>query len=174
MLAEPYLRNYRPVRQSSGPLRGFWFLAPDARPAPKARKPASRRADSSVGFFAGYLLRRKGFEYLSPVAPECLVFAFVQPVGGRAHRQLVRAPDSPLRWTFNYIRYLTHRPPRFEFYDRQLAAMVRHHPILPWPAARRLLLARNFFIETLAWLVRSGLVRKFAGTRRAARTPRSS
>lgn len=29
-----------------------------------------------------------------------------------------------------------------------------------WPAEKREHMARNFFIETLAWLVRSGLVRK--------------
>ena len=29
-----------------------------------------------------------------------------------------------------------------------------------WPPEKREHLSRNFFIETLAWLVRSGLVRK--------------
>lgn len=38
--------------------------------------------------------------------------------------------------------------------------MVRHASMAAWPPEKRQHLSRNFFIETLAWLVRSGLVRK--------------
>ena len=38
--------------------------------------------------------------------------------------------------------------------------MARHASMEDWPPEKRKHLSRNFFIETLAWLVRSGLVRK--------------
>lgn len=38
--------------------------------------------------------------------------------------------------------------------------MARHGSMRVWPAAKHPHLSQNFFIETLAWLVRSGLVRK--------------
>lgn len=38
--------------------------------------------------------------------------------------------------------------------------MARHASMKDWPTAKREHLSRNFFIETLCWLVRSGLVRK--------------
>jgi hypothetical protein len=72
----------------------------------------------------------------------------------------VCAPGSLVRKTFEYIRWLTHRPPRFVFHENEEAAMARHASMKDWPAAKREHLSRNFFIETLCWLVRSGLVRK--------------
>jgi len=65
-----------------------------------------------------------------------------------------------MRKTFHYIRWLTHRPPRFAFFDREIAAMVRHNSMRDWPPNKYQHFSRNFFIETLAWLVRSGLVGK--------------
>jgi len=62
--------------------------------------------------------------------------------------------------TFEYIRWLTHRPPRFVFHDGESAAMARHVTMRDWPVDKREHLSRNFFIETLAWLVRSGIVRR--------------
>lgn len=38
--------------------------------------------------------------------------------------------------------------------------MARYGSMRVWPAEKRQHLSQNFFIETLAWLVRSGLVRK--------------
>jgi len=38
--------------------------------------------------------------------------------------------------------------------------MARHVSMQAWPAEKHQHLSQNFFIETLAWLVRSGLVRK--------------
>ena len=122
-----------------------------------------------MGFFVGYLVGPGEYVFLKPVPPECVVFAFVAPVGGSAHRRLVRQPGSLLRKTFEYIRWLTHRPPLFVFFDRELAAMVRHLSMRDWPRGKRRHLSRNFFIETLSWLVRSGLVRKLAEEASAAR-----
>lgn len=149
-LAEPYLRGYRPRLQQRGALRGCWFVSPAAK------------RGGSRGFFVGYLADGKGWEFLAPGAQECLVFAFVQRPGGAAHRRLVRQEGSLVRRTFEYIRWLTHRPPRFAFYEAELPALVRHASMRAWPRARQQHLSRNFFIETLAWLVRSGLVKKLA------------
>ncbi len=38
--------------------------------------------------------------------------------------------------------------------------MVRHQSMRDWPPEKYEHFSRNFFIETLAWLVRSGTVRK--------------
>ncbi len=147
-LAAPYLRGYRARAERGGGLRGYWFEAPRGRDA-------TRR-----GFFVGYLVAETDFEFLQPQPPECLVFAFVAPAGGVLHGRLVRAPESLLRKTFAYIRWLTHRLPRFVFFDNQLPAMLRHRSMRDWPPEKYEHLSKNFFIETCAWLVRSGLVRK--------------
>ncbi|MHB8540508.1 MAG: hypothetical protein ACYDCD_06145 [Candidatus Acidiferrales bacterium] len=103
---------------------------------------------------------RNEYSFFAPEPPECLVFAWVGPVGGSLHRRLVVEPGSLVRKTFEYIRWLTHRPPRFVFHEKELPAMARHGSMRVWPAEKHQHLSRNFFIETLAWLVRSGLVRK--------------
>lgn len=153
-MAEPYLRGYRAVAERHGSLRGYWFL----RPTPRRAKVQKRTP--ALGFFVGYLIRGNDYAFLSPEPPECLVFAFVQPGGGPLHRRLVRQRESLLRKTFEYIRWLTHRPPRFSFYENELPAMVRHLSMRDWPRDKYEHYSRNFFIETLAWLVRSALVRK--------------
>jgi hypothetical protein len=173
-LARPYLRGYRAVAPSTGSLRGWWFVTGSHSPRAAGRSKAMARG----GFFVGYLLDAGAFSFLRAGPPEVLVFAAVQPVGSALHERLVAAPGSLLRRTFEYIRWLTHRPPRFEFFSGEPVTMVRHAPMRDWPAARRDHYARNFFIETLAWLVRSGLVRKLCEevkpSRRTAvrRTPR--
>ena len=161
-LAEPYLRGYRAVLQRRGSLRGYWFQRPGPSRLEK-RKPGPhrpRRAETTLGFFVGYLVAEQDYAFLDPRPPECVVFAFVHPVGGPAHRRLVRQPESLLRKTFEYIRWLTHRPPRFAFYEREAAAMVRHLSMRDWPRVKYEHFSRNFFIETLAWVVRSGLARR--------------
>jgi len=147
-LAAPYLRGYRARAAKRGALRGYWFEAPRSRSA-------MRR-----GFFVGYLHSSKEFAFLEPQPPECIVFAFVAPVSSALHRRLVRAPDSLLRKTFDYIRWLTHRLPRFAFFEDQLPAMIRHRSMCDWPPEKIKHFSGNFFIETCAWLVRSGLARK--------------
>lgn len=161
-LAEPYLRGYRNVPQHRGSVRGYWFLHPaSSSRAIHKRAPADLRgSETALGFFVGYIVGEQDHAFLDPQPPECVAFAFVLPVGGSAHRRLVREQDSLLRRTFAYIRWLTHRPPRFAFYEDELPALVRHRSMHDWPRAKYEHFSRNFFIETLAWLVRSGLARK--------------
>ena len=166
-LAEPYLRGYWTVAERRGSLRGYWFLHPGfGRTAP-----GRQRSGTALGFFVGYLVAADDFAFLAPEPPECLAFVYLRPLGGFLHRRLVRRPQSLLRRTFDYIRWLTHRPPRFVFYSDQLPAMVRRFSMRGWPRAKYEHFSRNFFTETLAWLVRSGLVERLLaeGSRTAAR-----
>jgi hypothetical protein len=161
-LAAPYLKGYRPVAAKNGGLRGYWFIA-SAKPQREKRSTGAGHppiTGPAAGFFVGYLESAGNFSYLSPQPPECLVFAWIQPVGSALHRKLVAQQGSLVRGIFEYIRWLTHRPPRFEFQEAELPALARHQSMRDWPAARRQHLSRNFYIETLAWLVRGGLVRK--------------
>jgi hypothetical protein len=167
-LAQPYLRGYRARAASPGEgLRGWWFLAHAPRTARTVRAASAKsiaggKTAPHIGFFVGYLIDSAEFAFLPCSAPECTVFAFVQPARGAAHRRLVQAEGALVRRTFTYIRWLTHRPPRFRFFERELPALIRHRPLSDFPAERHEHFARNFFIETLAWLVRSGLVRKLS------------
>lgn len=150
-LATPYLRGYRAVAETRGSLRGYRFVA--------RGKSAAR---CSRGFFVGYLLQPGNYEFLQPAPPECLVFAYLDPVKSASYRRLVAAEGSLLRRTTEYIGWLTHRRPRFQFFDDRSVVLVRHSSMQPWPAEKHPHFSRNFFIETLAWLVRSGLVAKLA------------
>jgi hypothetical protein len=164
-LAEPYLRGYIPRLERGPSLHGYRFLAPGAESAPPSRLPGRSTRDSrvvSAGFFLGFLTDSAGLAFLNPQPPECLVFCFVRPLSGALHRRLVENQDSLMRRTAEYIRWLTHRPPRFEFFAGEPAALVRHTPMRDWPRDKYEHLARNFFIETLAWLVRSALARRLA------------
>ncbi len=161
-VAQPYLRGFRPVAQPGGGLRGFWFLRPVAgKVSGMHRSPAlAVLPPQAAGFFVGFLLDEVSCPYLEARPPEAIVFAFVHPVGGLLHRRLVAPTDSLFRNTYGYIRWLTHRPPRFELYAEELTALVRHGSMRPWPARKYIHYSHNFFVETLAWLVRSGLVRR--------------
>jgi hypothetical protein len=151
ILAAPYLRGYRAAIESRGALRGYRFFASGA-PGTRARR----------GFFVGYLVDSAKHEFLQPHPPECVVFAFIEPVNSASHRRLVAAEGSLLRRTAEYIGWLTHRPPRFAFFEKRDVALVRHFSMREWPREKQQHYSRNFFIETLAWLVRSGLVRKLS------------
>lgn len=161
-LAAPYLKGYKPVAAKTGSLRGYWFLASAKAGVRKGSTPPGKSPVSgqAAGFFVGYLTGGNGFSFFSPDPPECLVFAWISPVGGALHRELVQQPGSLVRKTFEYIRWLTHRPPRFVFHEKELPAMARRGPMRVWPPKKHQHFSQNFFIETLAWLVRSGLVRK--------------
>jgi hypothetical protein len=151
MLAAPYLRGYRPSIESRGALRGYRFFAPGAS-GTRARR----------GFFVGYLLDPAKYEFLQPHPPECVVFAFIEPVNSASYGRLVIEEGSLLRRTAEYIGWLTHRPPRFALFEKRDAVLVRHFSMREWPIEKYQHYSRNFFIETLAWLVRSGLVRKLS------------
>jgi hypothetical protein len=166
-LAKPYLRGYRPVAARENSLRGFWFLHPQS-----SRVTTSRASTPAIRFFVGYLVREmdekeeknkkseEDFAFLKPAPPECLVFASIHPVGKELHRRLVSDSTSLVRKTAAYIRWLTHRPPHFVFLDNESIALVRHQSMRGWPREKYEHFSRNFFIETLAWLVRSALVRR--------------
>jgi len=164
-LAEPYLRGYTPLLESDASLAGYGFLAPGFGAPPRSRlaKPSARRASTpSAGFFVGFLGQPSGLAFLNSQPPECLVFCWAGPVGSALHRRLVQEPDSLVRRTAEYIRWLTHRPPRFELFPGERVVLVRHASMRDWPRRKYQHLSRNFFIETLAWLVRSALVRRLA------------
>ncbi len=155
-LVAPYLRGYRARATQSTGLRGYWFHAPGAR--------------GQAGFFVGYREApgEKSFPLLPGEPPHCLVFAFVKPKTP-LHRRLVAPHDSLLCKTNEYIRWLTHRPPRFVFSEDALPTLLRGQSMAAWPHEKWQHLSRNFFIETLAWLVRSGLVRKLAAAKPRSR-----
>jgi hypothetical protein len=145
-LAAPYLRGCRPRSECGPELRGWWFTVPARR--------------GQAGFFVGYVFGGgASFPELSGQAPHCAVFAFVKPRTA-LHARLVARPGSLFRQTNEYIRWLTHRPPRFLFFEDKLPTLLRCQSMAEWPEAKREHLSRNFFIETLAWVVRSGLVRR--------------
>jgi hypothetical protein len=174
-LAEPYLRGYTPQFENGRDLLGYRFLAPDSAPLPRSTKKQRRSASEapSAGFFIGYLLESRALPFLKAAPPEFLVFCFVEPLGGPFHRRLVSEPDSLMRRTAEYIRWLTHRPPRFELFTSEHTALIRHTPMREWPSGRTEHYARNFVIETLAWLVRSALVRRVPGEIAASSRPAS-
>jgi hypothetical protein len=162
-LATPYLRDYRLIAARERGLQGYWFIAgaPAEFKSTSASDASPRVTKAQFGFFVGYLTEVEGkFAFLHPEPPECLICAWISPVNGALHRRLVHQQGSLVRKTFEYIRWLTHRPPRFVFHEGKAAAMARHASMKGWPQAKRQHFSRNFFIETLAWLVRSGLVRK--------------
>jgi hypothetical protein len=160
-LAEPYLRGYTPQFESGKSLLGYRFLAQPSASSSQARKTDRSASEAaSAGFFIGYLRGAHGMRFLKATPPEFLIFCFIEPVGGRLHRRLVSQPDSLMRRTAEYIRWLTHHLPRFELFADEHAALVRHIATQEWPTGRTEHYARNFTIETLAWLVRSALVRR--------------
>jgi hypothetical protein len=162
-LAAPYLKGYKAEVAHEDGLQGFWFIADQSAVSKRHTEDRAPRSDrgEAVGFFVGYLLEGiSEYAFLKPEAPECIIFAWVNPAKVALHEKLVRQPGSLVRKTFEYIRWLTHRPPRFVFHEAEAAAMARHSSMKSWPTGKHAHMSRNFFIETLAWLVRSGLVRK--------------
>jgi hypothetical protein len=52
--------------------------------------------------------------------------------------------------------------------------MTRHASMREWPRGKYEHFSRNFFIESLAWLVRSGLVRKLLEEAAGEKLPQAS
>lgn len=148
------MRGYRAKSKCTNGLRGFSFSL-------KPHRAVDARGNGTLGFFVGFLIEPGSYPHLKPAAPECLIFAFIAPIGGALHREQVRDAEGILRWTSGYIRWLTHRPPRFELYEIERTALIRHASMRAWPVEKIQHFAGNFFTETLAWLVRSGLVRRW-------------
>ncbi len=85
------------------------------------------------------------------------MFAFGRPATSALHHKLVRGKQSLLRETFQRVVKYTPRRPRWEFFERGEVVLVRHVPLAAFPLDDQEKYARNFFIETLSLLVRSGL-----------------
>lgn len=103
------------------------------------------------------------------------MFAYVRPPRSALHRRLVRDAGSLLRRAYELLTKYTNRRPRFEFHETDWRVLVRHVPLAAFPEGEEEKYARNFFTETLALLLRSGLPEKLAvlpvGSKK--RTPRS-
>jgi hypothetical protein len=100
-----------------------------------------------------------------------VVFAFVRPLRSRPHDRWVGAARSPFRRAYERLTKYTVRRPRFEFHEERLPAILRHVSLATFPAGERDKHARNFFTETLALLVRSGLPEALAHRDRRTRLP---
>lgn len=128
-----------------------------------------RRSGRKLGFFVGLLTPPRGRAAAFPSSqartPECGVFAFVLPVASGLHGRLVQREASLFRRSYELLTKYTNRRPRFEFHETHGAALVRHVPLAQFPARRRELYVRNFFMETLALVVRSGLPAKLGRVR---------
>lgn len=121
----------------------------------------SRGARGRYGFFVGFILApgRKPGTRQPPELPECAAFAYARP---QLHRKLVRDAGSPFRRAYELLTKYTNRRPRFEFNEKDWRALVRRVPLAAFPAGDEEKYARNFFMETLALFVRSGLTEKLA------------
>lgn len=150
-LAAGYLREFpecKPVQRGS--VWGYLYERKEGR--------------TSVGFFAGFLTARpRGAPRSSPTPlepPACAIFAYVKPAGSPLHRKLIAQPGSLFRRSFELLTKYTTRRPRFEFSEKGPWALIRHAPLAGFPAGDREKYARNFFVETLALVVRSNLPAK--------------
>lgn len=147
-LAAGYLREFPECKLvESGGLWGYLY--------------ERKKGRTSVGFFAGFLTARpRGAPRASPTPlqpPECAIFAYVQPAGSRLHRRLVGREASLFRRSFELLTKYTARRPRFEFSEKGPWALIRHTPLAGFPPGDCEKYARNFFVETLAVVVRSNL-----------------
>ena len=136
-----------PTLEQRGGLWGYFFTRPTQR--------------GSLGLFVGFLTRPSRWmpKDVSPPLdpPECAVFGFVEPVAGRLRQRLVRRQGSLFQRSYELVTKYTARRPRFEFHEQRGAALIRHVPLSAFPARQREKYARNFFMETLALLVRTRL-----------------
>lgn len=144
---------------AAGYLLGPWKVSLRQRSGLWGYVFARRWGRSQVGFFVGFATR----------PPECVVFAFVPPAAGRLYRHWVRREGSSFRLAYDLLTKYTARRPRFEFHDGQARAVLRRVPLAEFPARQREKYARNFFTESLALLVRSGLPAALASARLGSR-----
>lgn len=158
---------------AEGYLRAFSKVSPLRRAGLRGYSLESRQALRGVGFFVGFLTdkpsRPTGLASASLQPPECVVLAYVRPAGGRLHRRLVCRPTGLFRRSFELLTKYTARPPRFQFQKSSWASLTRHVPLSTFPSGEREKYARNFFEESLALIVRSGLPRELLQVRRDKR-----
>ena len=133
-LAAGYLRGFKSFPEQTEERWGYRFVR--------------KRARQQAGIFVGFL---------APQAPECAVGALVRPARSALHKKLVGAKNSLFRVTHQRIAKYTARAPRWGLHERAELALLRRAPLAAFPADDVEKYARNFFIESLALLVRSGL-----------------
>ena len=133
-LAAGYLRGFKSYPEQTDERWGYCFVR--------------RRARQEAGVFVGFL---------SPQAPECVVAAFARPARSALHKKMVGAKESLFRVSHQRVAKYTPRAPRWELRERAELALARRTPLEAFPADDAEKYARNFFIESLALLVRSGL-----------------
>ena len=143
-LAAGYLRGFPSYPEQGKDRWGYSFV----------RRHRKQQAGFFVGFLTAVPSRRSG-PALEP--PECAVFAFVHPATSPLHRQLVRGKKNLVRQSYQRVIKYTARRPRWELFERGEVALARHVPLATFPPNDQEKYARNFFIETLSLLVRSGL-----------------
>ncbi|MCI0402340.1 MAG: hypothetical protein L0212_02320 [Acidobacteria bacterium] len=145
-LAAGYLRGFKSFPEQTEERWGFCFVR--------------KRARQEAGFFVGFLTEepsREKDEASTYDPPECVVGAFVRPARSALHRKLVGAKESLFRVSYQRAMKYTSRRPRWELREREELALARRAPLTAFPADDREKYARNFFIESLAVLVRTGL-----------------
>jgi hypothetical protein len=153
---------------AEGYLRAFSKVSPLRRAGLRGYSLESRQAPRGVGFFVGFLTgkpsKTTGLASASLQLPECVVLAYVRPAGRSIHRRLVSRPTSLFRRSFELLTKYTARPPRFQFQENSSAVLARHIPLSTFPSGEQEKYARNFFRESLALIVRSGLPRELLRT----------
>ena len=131
---------------------------------PKRAREHAPPSAGQAGIFVGFLTAApRGKKEATPAfhPPECVVGAFVRPARSVLHKKLVGAKESLFRVTHQRVLKYTTRRPRWELRERGELALARHVPVAAFPPDDREKYARNFFIESLALLVRSGLPAAF-------------
>ncbi|MGH9650641.1 MAG: hypothetical protein ACRD3I_09255 [Terriglobales bacterium] len=151
-LVAGYLRGFKSYPEQTDEHWGYCFVRQRAGQAP----PSAGQA----GIFVGFLMaapcgKKDAASTFHP--PECVVGGFVRPARSALRRKLVGAKQSAFRLSHQRVMKYTSRRPRWEFRERAELALARHVPLASFPADDVEKYARNFFIESLALLVRSGL-----------------
>ncbi len=143
---------------AGGYLREYGVVAPERRGGLWGYTFQTKRTRQGAGFFVGFLTGKRAGLTLHP--PECTVLAYVRPARSKLHQELVRQPGSVFRRSYELLTKYTNRRPRYEFRENDWVALLRHQPLAAFLPDEEEKYARNFFMETLALLVRSGLPAK--------------
>jgi hypothetical protein len=152
-LAAGYLRGFKCSPEQTEERWGYCFV-------PKRALQQAPPKVGQAGIFVGFLTaapRGTKDSGLTLHLPECVAGAFVRPVRSALHKKLVGRNRGLFRVSHQRIAKYTPRAPRWELRERVELALARHVPLAALPEDDAEKYARNFFIESLALLVRSGL-----------------
>lgn len=159
-LARPPIPSSWLLELAAGYLLGYPSRA-ERRPSRWGYRFEKRLRRHRAGFFVGFLTRApkwRGGPFATPCAPpECVVFAFLEPTAGGLRKRLVEGEGGDFRRAYDLLTKYTARWPRWEFREAQGPPLLRRVSLHEFPARQRAKYARNFFKETLALVVRSGL-----------------